>query len=118
MEAHQVRPKHGTHHTFNNGVRETFNHRHIHLEIDWGDAIFVPIKHGPNYTSSGCILMEVDWVDKVKLNYTSYGCMLLEIDWGGKFNCTSCGCPMTNWQNSYFPNKWHETHTHTYTHTH
>ena len=22
----------------------------------------------------------------------------MEIDWGGKFNCTSCGCPMANWQ--------------------
>ena len=27
----------------------------------------------------------------------------MEIDWGGKFNYTSCGCPMTNWQG-------HETH--------
>ena len=42
--------------------------------------------------------MEVDWGDKLKLNYTSYGCMLMEIDWGGKFNCTSCRCPMANWQ--------------------
>ena len=47
--------------------------------------------------------MEVDWGDKLKLNYTSYGYMLMEIDWGGKFNCTSCGCPMANWQG-------HETH--------
>ena len=31
-------------------------------------------------------------------NYTSYGCMLMEIDWGGKLNYTLCGCPMTNWQ--------------------
>ena len=37
--------------------------------------------------------MEVDWG-----NYTSYGYMLMEIDCGGKFNCTSCGCPMANWQ--------------------
>ena len=22
----------------------------------------------------------------------------MEIDWGGKFNCTSCGCPRANWQ--------------------
>ena len=42
--------------------------------------------------------MEFDWCDKLKLNYTSYGCMLMEIDWGGKFTCTSCGCPMVNWQ--------------------
>ena len=22
----------------------------------------------------------------------------MEIDWGGKFNYTSCGCPVANWQ--------------------
>ena len=93
----------GTRHTFNNCVRETFNHGPSPSEIDWGDAIDVPIKHGPNYTSNGCTLMEVDWGDKLKLNYTSYGCMLMEIDWGGKFNYTSYGCPMANWQG-------HETH--------
>ena len=27
----------------------------------------------------------------------------MEIDWGDKFNYTSCGCPMANWQG-------HETH--------
>ena len=42
--------------------------------------------------------MDVDWGDKLKLNYTSYGCMLMEIEWRGKFNCTSCGCPVANWQ--------------------
>ena len=42
--------------------------------------------------------MEVDWGDKLKLNYTSYRCMVMEIGWGAKFNCTSCGCPMANWQ--------------------
>ena len=73
----------GTHHTFNNCVRETFSHGLSPSEIGWGDAIDVPIKHGPNYTSNGCILMEVDW--------------------GDKFNCTSCGCPTANWQG-------HETH--------
>ena len=88
----------GTHHTFNNCVRETFNHGLSPSEIDWDDAIDVPIKHGPKYTSNGCILMEVDWG-----NYTSYGYMLMEIDCRGKFNCTSCGCPMANWQG-------HETH--------
>ena len=41
---------------------------------------------------------EVDWGDKLKLNYTTYGYMLMEIDWGGKFNYTSCGYPMANWQ--------------------
>ena len=68
-----------------------------------GDAIDVHIKHGPNYTSNGCILMEIDWADKLELNYASYGYMLMEIDWGGKFNHTSCGYPMANWQG-------HETH--------
>ena len=48
-------------------------------------------------------IKEVDWGDKLKLNYTTYGYMLMEIDWGGKFNYTSCGYAMTNWQG-------HETH--------
>ena len=48
-------------------------------------------------------IKEVDWGDQLKLNYTTHGYMLMEIDWGGKFNYTSCGYPMTNWQG-------HETH--------
>ena len=48
-------------------------------------------------------IKEVDWGDKLKLNYTTYGYMLMEIDWGGKFNFTSRGYPMANWQG-------HETH--------
>ena len=48
-------------------------------------------------------IKEVDWGDKLKLNYTTYGYMIMEIDWGGKFNYTSCGHPMANWQG-------HETH--------
>ena len=48
-------------------------------------------------------IKEVDWGDKLKLNYTPYGYMLMEIDWGRKFNYTSCGHPMANWQG-------HETH--------
>ena len=48
-------------------------------------------------------IKEVDWGDKLKLNYTTHGYMLMEIDWGGKFNYTSCGHPMANWQG-------HETH--------
>ena len=43
-------------------------------------------------------IKEVDWGDKLKLNYTTYGYMLMEIDWGGKFNYTSCGYLMANWQ--------------------
>ena len=48
-------------------------------------------------------IKEVDWGDKLKLNYTTHGYMLMEIDWGGKFNYTSYGHPMANWQG-------HETH--------
>ena len=48
-------------------------------------------------------IKEVDWGDQLKLNYTTYGYMLMEIAWGGKFNYTSCGYPMANWQG-------HETH--------
>ena len=48
-------------------------------------------------------IKEVDWGDKLKLNYTTYGYILMEIDWGGKFNYTSCGHAMANWQG-------HETH--------
>ena len=43
-------------------------------------------------------IKEVDWGDKLKTNYTTHGYMLMEIDWGGKFNYTSCGHPMANWQ--------------------
>ena len=43
-------------------------------------------------------IKEVDWGDKLKLNYTTHGYMLMEIDWGGKFNYTSCGHPVANWQ--------------------
>ena len=48
-------------------------------------------------------IKEVDWGDKLLLNSTTCGYMLMEIDWGGKFNYTSCGYPMANWQD-------HETH--------
>ena len=41
---------------------------------------------------------EVDWGYQLKTNYTTHGYMLMEIDWGGKFNYTSCGRPMANWQ--------------------
>ena len=43
-------------------------------------------------------IKEVEWGDQLKLNYTTHGYMLMEIDWGGKFNYTSCGYPMANWQ--------------------
>ena len=48
-------------------------------------------------------IKEADWGDKLKLNFTTYGYMLMEMDWGGKFNYTSCGCPVANCQD-------HETH--------
>ena len=58
--------------------------------------------YGENFThdflKSWQHIKEVDWGDKLKLNYTTYGYMLMEIDWGGKFNYTSCGYPMANWQ--------------------
>ena len=58
--------------------------------------------HGENFIhdfpKSWKHIKEVDWGDKLKLNYTTYGYMLMEIDWGGKFNYTSCGYPMANWQ--------------------
>ena len=59
MEAHQVKLKHGHPSYIQEFCKETFNHGLSPSEIDWGDAIDVPIKHGPNYTSNGCILMEV-----------------------------------------------------------
>ena len=56
-----------------------------------------------DFSKSWKHIKEVDWGDKLKLNHTTYGYMLMEIDWGGKFNYTSCGYPMDNWQG-------HETH--------
>ena len=56
-----------------------------------------------DYPKSWKHIKEVDWGDKLKLNYTTYGYMLMEIDRGDKFNYTSCGYPMANWQG-------HETH--------
>ena len=35
--------------------------------------------------------------NNIKLNYTSYGCMQMEIDCGDKSNYTSYGCRMANW---------------------
>ena len=69
-------------HAFSNCVIETFNHGLSPSDVDWGDLKGESTKHGPNYTSSGCMLMEVDWGGKLKLNYTSCGCMLMEVDWG------------------------------------
>ena len=38
--------------------------------------------------------MEVDWERKLKPNYTSCGCMLMEVDWRGKLIINS----MVDWQ--------------------
>ena len=60
-------------------------------------------KNGEHFYGENFIYENPKSWNNIKPNYTSYGCMLMEIDWGGKFNYTSCGCPMTNWQG-------HETH--------
>ena len=36
----------------------------------------------------------IDWGGNLKLNYTSSGCMLMEVDWGGKLIVNS----MVDWQ--------------------
>ena len=75
--------------TFSNYVQTTLNLGSSLKEVDWY----------PNYTSSECMLMEVDWGGKLKLNYTSCGCILMEVDWGGRIIVNS----MVNWGA-------HETH--------
>ena len=88
-------------HAFSNCVQETFNHELSPSEVDQGDPKGEPAKHGPNYPSGGCMLMEVDWGGKLKINYTSCGCILMEVDWGGKLIVN----PMISWGA-------HETHQH------
>ena len=68
-------------HAFINYVRATFNHGFSPSEVDWGDPKGDLTKMS-RYTSSGCMLMEVDWGGKVNLNYTSSKYMLMEVDWG------------------------------------
>ena len=55
-------------HALSNYVRETFNHGLSPSEVDWGDPKGEPTTHGPNYTSSGCMLIEVDWGFKAIVN--------------------------------------------------
>ena len=76
--------------------------RHSSLVTKNGEHFFGE-KFIHDFPKSWKHIKEVDWGDKLKLNYTTYGYMLMEIDWGGKFNYTSCGHPMVNWQG-------HETH--------
>ena len=51
------------------------------MEVDWGgniDSIYTSTtKHGPS-------LMEVDWGGNIDPYYTSSGCILMQFDWGEK----------------------------------
>ena len=60
-------------------------------------------KNGEHFYGENFIYEYPKSWNNIKLNYTSYGCMLMEIDWGDKSNYTSYGCPMANWHG-------HETH--------
>ena len=70
-------------HAFSNCVRETFNHGLSPTEVDWGDPKREHTKI-PKHTSSGNMLMEVDWGRNLKHNYHSSGSMLMGVDWEGK----------------------------------
>ena len=70
-------------HEFSNCVRETFNHGLSPSEVDWDDPKGEPTKM-LKHTSSGNMLMEVDWGGNLKNNYVSSGSMLKKVDWGGK----------------------------------
>ena len=62
------------------------------MEVDWGgNPRFNSWKRNTNhnYSSSGLLLIGVDWGGKLKLNYTSSGCMLIKVDWGGKLRANS-----------------------------
>ena len=85
-------------HAFSKCVREPFNHGLSPSEVDWGDPKGEPTKI-LKHTSSGNMLMEVDWGGNLKHNYTSSGPMLMEVDWGGKLIISS----MVDWGA-------HETH--------
>ena len=88
MAKHMPKPSSGANRvSFSHSSLVTKNGEHFYAENFIHD-ITKPWKH----------IKEVDWGDKLKLNYTTHGYMLMEIDWGGKFNYTSCGYPMTNWQ--------------------
>ena len=93
MTKHMLKPSSGANQVFI---------RHSSLVTKNGEYFYVEnFLH--DFPKSWLHIKEVDWGDKPKLNYTTHGYMLMEIDWGGKFNYTSCGYPMTNWQG-------HETH--------
>ena len=78
-------------HAFSNCVRETFNYGLSPSEVDWGDPKGEPTKM-LKYTSSGNMLMEVDWGGKLIINSMVYwgahqahpnGHNISEVDWGG-----------------------------------
>ena len=60
----------GTLHAFSNCVRETFNQGPSPSEVDWGDPKGEPTKM-LKHTSSGNMLMEVDWGGNLKHNNRS-----------------------------------------------
>ena len=62
---------------FSNYVKTTLNHGLSLSEVDLGDLRRETTKHGPS-------LMEVHCGGKIEPNYTSSGCMLMQVDWGGK----------------------------------
>ena len=77
-----------------------------HMPKPSSGANRVSVSHSSLVTKNGEHFYGENFIhdgDKLKLNYNTYGYILMEIDWGGKFNYTSCGYPMANWQG-------HETH--------
>ena len=85
-------------HEFRNCVRETFNHGPSLSGVAWDDPEGEPTKM-IKPTSSGNMLMEVDWGGNLKHNYTSCGFMLMEVDW----ECKLINNSMVDWGA-------HETH--------
>ena len=70
-----------------------------HMPKPSSGANRVSVSHSSLVTKNGEHFYGDNFIgDKLKLNYTTHGYMLMEIDWGGKFNYTSCGYPMANWQ--------------------
>ena len=47
------------------------------MEVDWGGNI------NPSYTSSGCMLMQVDWGGILRVNCLNE-CIPSEVDWGAQ----------------------------------
>ena len=61
----------GIHHAFINCVKATFEHGFSSSEVDWGDPKGELTKMLKN-TSSGCMLVEVDWQGKLTANSMVY----------------------------------------------